>query len=47
MDEASFVQKTQAIQQLLRKDPDECRAQSSKLILFDQLVQVHAQQLED
>jgi hypothetical protein len=43
MYQSSLVQQTQPIQKLLRKDSDECRAQASELILFDQFVQVDAQ----
>lgn len=42
MDQAGFVQKAQSIQQLLREHTDQRRAQSSKLILFDEFVEIHA-----
>jgi hypothetical protein len=46
MDQMSFIQKTQRIQQLLRKDTNECRAQTSELILLDEFVKVDTEQLE-
>ena len=41
MDQPGLVEKTQTVEQLLRKDPHERRAQSTKLVLLDQLVEVH------
>lgn len=46
MDQVCLVQKTQGIQKLLRKDTYQRRAQSSELILFNQFVEVHAEQLK-
>jgi hypothetical protein len=47
MDQFRFVQQTQAIQQLLRKYSYKRSAQSSELILLDELIQVHREQLKD
>lgn len=46
MDQVCLVQKTQGIQKLLRKDAYQRRAQPSELILFNQFVEVHAEQLK-
>ena len=43
MYEPCLVQQAQTIQQLLRKDSYERRAETSKLVLLDQLVQIHTQ----
>jgi hypothetical protein len=46
MYEARLVQQSKPVQQLLREDTDQCRAETSKLVLFDQFVQIDAKQLE-
>lgn len=46
MDQMCFVQKAQSIQKLLRKYAYQRRAQPSELILFNQFVEVHAEQLK-
>ena len=46
MNQVSFIEKTQRIQQLLRKDANQGCTQSSELILFDQFVQVDAEEFE-
>ena len=46
MNKPSLIQETQAIEQLLREDSHQCRAQSTKLVLFDQFVQIHAEQFK-
>lgn len=46
MNDASLVQEAQSVQQLLGKHPHECCTKPSKLILLDQLVQVHTEKLE-
>lgn len=42
-----LVQQTKRIEQLLRKDPNQRRTQSTELILLDELVEVDTQQLKD
>jgi hypothetical protein len=46
MDKTSLVQQAKSIQQLLSKDSDESCAEPSELILFDQFVEIYAQQFE-
>ena len=46
MDHLCLTKQTQPTQQLLRKHSDQRSAQSSELVLLDQLVQINAQQLE-
>jgi hypothetical protein len=41
-----FVQQAQGIQQLLGKYPDKGSAQSTELVLFDQLIKINAEQFE-
>lgn len=40
MDQVSFIQKAQSIQQLLSEDTDEGRTQSPELVLLDEFVEV-------
>lgn len=40
MDQMGLVQETQGIQQLLCEDTDECRTQSSELVLLDEFVEI-------
>lgn len=40
MDQMGLIQKAQSIQQLLREDTHESRAEASELILLDELVEV-------
>ena len=47
MDQSRLIEQGKPIQQLLRKDADQGRAQASELVLLDQLVQVDTKQLED
>jgi hypothetical protein len=47
VDQFRLVQQTQTIQKLLCKDAHQRGAQTSELILLDQLVQVDRQQLKD
>ena len=47
MNQSSFVQQGKTVQQLLRKDSDQSRAEASELILLDQFIQIDAQQLEN
>jgi hypothetical protein len=47
MNEPRLVQKTKGVQKLLSKHAHESRAQPSELVLFDKLVQIHTEQLED
>ena len=47
MDDSSFVQKTESIQQLLRKHSDQGSAQATELILLYELIEIHTQELED
>ena len=47
MNELRLPKQSQTIDELLCKHPDECSAQSSELVLFNQLVQVDAQKLEN
>ena len=42
----SLIQKTETIEKLLRKNSNKGCAETSKLVLFDQFVQVDAQQFE-
>lgn len=46
MNQVSLVQKAQRVQQLLCKDADEGRAETSELVLLDQLVEVDAEQFK-
>lgn len=46
MDEPCFVEKAQPVQQLLREDTHQSRAQTPELILLDELVQIHAKKFE-
>jgi hypothetical protein len=46
VDQAGFAKQTQAAQQLLGEDSHKSGAQSSELVLLDELVQVDRQQLE-
>jgi hypothetical protein len=46
VDQTSLAKQTQAAQQLLGKDSHKSGAQSSELVLLDELVQVDRQQLE-
>lgn len=46
MDQMRLVQQAQGIQQLLRKHADESSAQSTELVLFDELVQVDTEQFK-
>lgn len=41
-----FIQKTECIQQLLRKDTDKCRAQAPELILLDEFIKVDTEKLK-
>lgn len=43
MNESGLVEQAQPIQELLCKDTDERRTKTTKLVLFDQLVQVDAE----
>jgi hypothetical protein len=47
MDQSSFVEQRQAIEQLLGKDADKSCAEAAELVLLDELVQVDAEQFED
>jgi hypothetical protein len=47
MNEPRLVQETKGVQKLLSKHPDKSRAQPSELVLLDELVQIHTEQLED
>ena len=47
MYQSRFVEQAQAVQQLLCEDAYECRTKSPKLILFDQFVEIDAEQFED
>lgn len=47
MDQASFVEQRQAIEELLGKDADQGGAEAAELVLLDELVQVDAEQFED
>ena len=46
MDELRFTQQAKPIEQLLRKNAHKRGTQAPELILFNQLVQIHRQQLE-
>ena len=46
MNQLRLTQQAKSIQQLLRKHPHKRRAQSPELILLDQLIQIHGQQLK-
>lgn len=46
MDQASFIQQGKAIEKLLRKYPHKGGAESSELVLFDELIQVYTQQFK-
>lgn len=46
MNQVSLVQKAQCVQQLLRKDADKGRTETSELVLLDQLVEVDTEQLK-
>ena len=47
MNQLCLSQQRQPVDQLLRKNANERRGQSSELVLLDQFVKVNAQQLED
>ena len=47
MNDPGLIQNTKGIQQLRGKHADQTHAQSSELVLLDQLVQVHREQLKD
>ena len=47
MYQTSLVQQAQSIQELLRKHSHKGSAQSSELVLFDQLVQIDTEELEN
>ena len=47
MNQLRLVQQTQAVQELLRENSHKRGAQSSELVLLDELVQVHREQFED
>lgn len=47
MNQSSFVQEAKRIQELLGEHPYKGRAQPPELVLLDELVQVHTEQLED
>lgn len=47
MNQPRLVEQRKPVKQLLGKDSDQRRAQPAELVLFDELVQVDAQQLED
>ena len=46
MNKMRLVQQTQRVQQLLGKDADEGRTQSTELVLLDEFVEVDAEKLE-
>lgn len=46
MDQMSFIQKTQRIQQLLCKDANERCAQPAELILLDEFIKIDAEQFK-
>lgn len=47
MDDMRLVQKTQRIEELLRKHADQGCTQPAELVLLDQFVEIDTQQLED
>jgi hypothetical protein len=47
MNEPRLVQETKGVQKLLSKHPHKSRTQPSELVLLDELVQIHTEQLED
>ena len=47
MDQFGLAEQAQAIQQLLRKDAHQRRAQPSELVLLDQLVEIGREQFKD
>lgn len=47
VDQSRLAQQAQAVQELLSKDAHKSGAQTSELVLFDQLVKVDREQLED
>jgi hypothetical protein len=47
MYQACFVEKSQAIKQLLGENTNECRRETTELILFNEFVQIYAEQLKD
>lgn len=47
MNQACFVEETKAVQELLSEDSHQSGAQSTKLILLDQLVEIDTEQLEN
>ena len=47
MYETSFVQQAESVKKLLSKHPDQGCAEASKLVLFDQFVEIDAQQFEN
>lgn len=47
MNESGLVEEGKAVEQLLGKDSDQRRAETTELILFDELIQVDAEQFKD
>lgn len=47
MYQTRFVQESQAVQELLGENPDQCGTKTPELVLLDQFVQVDAKELKD
>ena len=47
MNQASLVKQREAVKELLSKNTDQSSAESSELVLLDELVKVNAQELEN